>query len=946
MSTAPSHARRALPFALAIALAAGFGLAPWAGRADLSLLDIHFRLLRRADPRPAPVPEVVIVGIDQATLAAIPEPMALYHRPLGRFLEAMAQARPRAVGVDFALPEHSMDPVLSGADEQLLRGILALRGRTPLVLGRMLGANSLPRPVHPPLAALAGESGLGYVVAPQDPDRVVRRYQPFLGIGGTAPVLATSLAQACGRPTPAMIVDFTLGPAFALVPLHQVLEWQEAGRTDLLRDRFQGRVVLLGTVLPFDDRVNIPVHLASWEEPGLNDSPGVLLHAQTLRSLLAGSGIQPLKGGAGFIMALAGALAGFALATARRRGGLVVLGLLALTEVCAVLLLRQGLFLPVLACGGPGASAWFLAWARARYLDKKARLRAEAATRAQAEFLARMSHEIRTPMNAILGLTHLAQRQQASAEVLEYLRKIKGASRALMSILNDVLDFSKIEAGSLELEATPFAIAGVLRQVEDLFGAQARHQGLSWQVSLGAGVPPVLVGDPLRLGQILANLAGNALKFTRAGSVQVAVCLEGGAPERPRLRFAVADTGIGLSEGEREHLFQAFTQANPAISREFGGTGLGLAISRRLAEAMGGTLTVTSVPGEGSTFSFEAAFALGAALPPEPVRVQQDLQGLRVLVVEDDPINQEVVRAVLRGAGAAVTLAGTARDGVRLALKDRPQVVLTDLRLPDLDGLELVRRIWHDCPGLPVLAMTANASPAIQEACRQAGVAEVLQKPFEPEELIRCLGAWVTPAASPAPATVAPAPVAPGPGVSFAEALKRLGGNRVLLRQLMVLFVARYGSAAEAIRASLAAGDRSDAGLRLHTLRGAAASLSATELQKACAALEQALRQEQPGDLTGGLEDLSQQLGKVLTSCLQVQDPPSREFAATRGNQAETALFRAELQVQLRMRSPDAEFAAAQLKSCLEGTAQEASILEVQRLIQTFDYPAALEILG
>ena len=929
MSTHPTPIRRALTWAAVALLALGFQALPWVQKGDLALLDAHFRLGRRVAPRAAPTPEVVVVGIDSASIQAIPEPLALYHRPLGQFLEAMAQARPRAVGVDFAMPERSMRAVLPGADEELLRGLLVLRGRAPVVLGRLLGPDGRPRPVYPPLATLAGEAGLGYIMIPGDADGVMRRAQPFLGADGEGATFTARLAQACGVPAPERLIDYSLGQPYDYVPLHQVLAWQTAGLGPRLRDRFQDRVVLLGTVLPFEDRLNVPVHLAAWEASALNTTPGVLVHAQTLRTYLAGSGLRaaPLWG----VLALS--LAGLALARGRR-SGLWLLGAGVLLEGAALFLLRRGVFLPVLACGGPMGGAWLLASGRERLRDRRARLEAEETARTQAESLARMTHELRTPLNAILGLADLALRQGGGLGVAEYLGKIVGASRTLKAVLNEVLDYAKVEAGTLELEAIPFALAEVLARLEDLFGAQARAQGLAWGVVLAPEVPPILVGDPQHLAQVLANLMSNALKFTATGGIQVTVTLSCGLADRAVLRFAVEDTGIGLTEEECGRIFQPYRQANASISRRYGGTGLGLTLAAQVVAAMGGTLAVASRPGQGSTFSFEAAFPIGAPNPsPGPAAAPIRLQGLRVLLVEDEVLNRHVTREMLVGAGAQVALAATALEGVRLALEGQAQVVLMDLQMPDMDGLEAARRIRKRRAEVPIVALTADTHPGILETCRQAGMNGLLLKPYEPEELVRILAAWVPEA----PPEAVEDQVQDRPGLGLRTALRRLGGNRALLWQGLGLFRARYAQEAEAIRACLASGDRKGAMLRLHSLKGAAGSLAASGLGEACARLEQGLRREDEAMLPASLEALTLHLDQVLASCPESPAPqPLPRPGASR------AALLQDLTEQLRMGSPDAEEAASHLRAWLEGTPQQARMADIQRLIQRYDFKAAL----
>jgi nitrogen-specific signal transduction histidine kinase len=246
---------------------------------------------------------------------------------------------------------------------------------------------------------------------------------------------------------------------------------------------------------------------------------------------------------------------------------------------------------------------------------------AQTANRAKSEFLANMSHEIRTPMNVIIGLSRLALELDPTPTLHGYLTKLQGAAKGLLTILNDILDFSKVEAGRLELDSTAFLLPDVLQQVTDLFGERAREKGLALTLEVAPDVPAWLIGDPLRLGQVLTNLVGNALKFTTSGAVRIQVERLGDEPGFARLRFAVRDTGIGIGEEERRRLFEPFTQADGSITRRFGGTGLGLSISQRLVGLMGGEISVTSVPGQGSEFSFQIRLAVAEA-GGEPPRVK------------------------------------------------------------------------------------------------------------------------------------------------------------------------------------------------------------------------------------------------------------------------------------------------------------------------------------
>jgi signal transduction histidine kinase/CheY-like chemotaxis protein len=374
----------------------------------------------------------------------------------------------------------------------------------------------------------------------------------------------------------------------------------------------------------------------------------------------------------------------------------------------------------------------------------EARAAAEAATRAKGEFLANMSHEIRTPMNAVLGMTELALKTELSAKQRNYLQKSHNSARALLRIINDILDFSKIEAGKLTIEEVEFTLDQVITHVADISMVKAQEKGLELLFGVDPRLPKRLIGDPLRLGQVLINLIGNALKFTHKGEVVVNVELMANADEAVSICVHVRDTGIGMTPEQLGRLFGAFSQADTSTTRQFGGTGLGLAISRQIAQLMGGDITVESEPGVGSTFHFSAKFrtARGAATYAEQAAA---LAGVRVLVVDDNQASRELLDALLQGFGAQVAEAASGEEAIaelrRVAESDEPpyDVVLMDYMMPGMDGIEAARRILGDerLAKAPIMAMvTAYGREEVMHQANSAGLSGFLVKPVSPSALL------------------------------------------------------------------------------------------------------------------------------------------------------------------------------------------------------------------
>ncbi len=671
---------------------------------------------------------------------------------------------------------------------------------------------------------------------------------------------------------------------------------------------------------------------------------------------------------------------------------------------------------------------------------------AEAATLLKSEFLANMSHEIRTPMNAIIGLAHLALKTQLSPRQQDYLRKIQQSGQHLLGIINDILDFSKIEAGRLSVEFTDFELSSVLENVANLIREKADAKGLELIFDIAPDIPDNLVGDPLRVGQVLINYANNAVKFTERGEISIHVRKEDETAGDVLLRFDVRDTGIGLTPEQQGRLFQHFTQADVATSRKYGGTGLGLVISRRIAELMQGQVGVESTLGKGSMFWFTARLgkstrtpralvpqpdlrgrrmlvvddnenartviadmlatmsfvvdtaasaregirmvqagdqdgmpydmvfldwqmpgmdgleaasrirALRLARPPrllmitafgredvlkvageahfEAVLIKpvtssllfdtviralqpeqdedvgdsaplpaafpflQGIQGARLLLAEDNDLNQQVAVELLQDAGFVVEVAEDGRQALDLVQQRSYDAVLMDMQMPVMDGVAATRAI-RELPqhaALPVIAMTANAMQQDKDACLAAGMNDHVAKPIDPEALFRTLARWIVPGDRPraaSPMATAPAlqgtPVQGGdkadlppeiPGLDMAGGLSRVAGNRRLYRSLLLKMRREYPQTPEQLRTLLAAGEHKQAEILAHSVKGAAGSVGARELQEAAGLLEMALRTEDVAAVPACLDAFEKTVALFLNALVILGEEDVPESAA------------------------------------------------------------------
>lgn len=530
--------------------------------------------------------------------------------------------------------------------------------------------------------------------------------------------------------------------------------------------------------------------------------------------------------------------------------------------------------------------------------------KAQDASLAKSQFLANMSHELRTPMNAVLGMLALLKKTALNTRQSDYVQKSESAARTLLSLLNDILDLSKAEAGKIELDPIPFRISKMLDDLKTILSPIAAAKDIQLNILPDPQLPPIFMGDELRLQQILINLGSNAIKFTQQGEVSLSIEFVAGDQDKTTVTFGVRDTGIGIAAENIVKIFTGFTQAESSTTRRFGGTGLGLAISQHLVSLMGGKLEVESEPGKGSYFHFRLTLPKlnedelqhfdakdKAAAIADNV---QHLLGMKILLVEDNLTNQQIAQELLEHEGAVITTANNGQEALNTLTQQNPtgdrfDVVLMDLQMPVMDGLTATRAIRNQ-PGLtqlPIIAMTANAMASDREACLAAGMNDHVGKPFNLSHLIAVLGKHTNkitnqintpidsvPLAEKTPTGIhTSTPQETHQLLDIESALRRLGGNKTIFLNMLPKFIKNLESLPENLAAELAKGNYSVLAQSLHTLKGTSSTFGFMLVSTTASTAEKELKAGVTGEAASALvQQVCEAIAQSLAVSSSIED--------------------------------------------------------------------------